>query len=103
MKFGPLSIATVTRLEIYAGTRPNERYDTHKFLSRFIHFDLNRHIAERAGDYIHAAHLAGKQISVPDAIIAATATTHNLTLVTLNVADFRDTPGISLYPLPDWQ
>lgn len=102
MKFGPLSIATVTRLEIYAGMRPNERYDTQKFLSRFIHFDLNRHIAQRAGDYIYASQLTGKQLGVPDAIIAATATVHDLTLVTLNVGDFGAIPGLSLYPLPDW-
>ncbi|MEZ4656293.1 MAG: type II toxin-antitoxin system VapC family toxin [Caldilineaceae bacterium] len=43
---------------------------------------------------------AGQGIAVPDAIIAATALTHRLTLVTYNQAHFTIVPGLSLYPLP---
>ena len=45
-------ISIITRLEIYAGMQNEERYATQKFLSRFIAYDLNRSIAERAGTLI---------------------------------------------------
>lgn len=37
-----------------------------------------------------------KKIKLPDAIIAATAITHNLTLVSRNVADFKNISGIKV-------
>ena len=39
-------------------------------------------------------------LGVPDAIIAATAVTYRLTLVTLNIKDFLPVHGVSLFPLP---
>ena len=36
-------------------------------------------------------------LDVPDALIAATAITHNLPLYTLNLKDFRFIEGIKLY------
>ena len=37
------------------------------------------------------------KIKTPDAIIAATALVHDLTLVTRNVSDFEKLPGLKLY------
>ncbi len=39
-------------------------------------------------------------LSVPDAIIAATAVYHNLTLVTLNQSDFAHIASLSLRSIP---
>ena len=100
-KMGRLSISAVTRLEVHAGMVPEERYTTQKLLSRFVTYDLDREIADRAGDMIHESQEKGITISVPDAIIAATAVSCNLTLVTLNKAHFESIPGLSLYPLPE--
>jgi len=100
-KMGRLSIAAVTRLEVHAGMLPAERYATQKLLSRFVTCDLDREIADRAGDMIHEGREKGINISVPDAIIAATAVSCNLTLVTLNKAHFETIPGLNLYPLPE--
>ena len=36
------------------------------------------------------------KIKLPDAIVAATALIHNLTLVTRNTADFKNVPGLTL-------
>lgn len=100
-KMGRLSVSAVTRLEVHAGMADEERYATQKLLSRFVTYDLSSQVADRAGDLICAKRAQGIALSVPDAIIAATAIHHGLTLVTLNQAHFAAVPGLSLYPLPD--
>ena len=50
-----LSIASVTRLEVHAGMHPEERYATQKLLARLATIDLDRDIADRAGDMIAEA------------------------------------------------
>ena len=90
-----LSIATVTRLEVHAGMKPDERYATQKLLSRLAVYDLDREIADKAGDLVAASMKSGRLLGVPDAIIAATAISNNLTLVTLNPNDFRNVAGLS--------
>ena len=37
-----------------------------------------------------------KKIKLPDAIVAATALVYNLTLVTRNIADFKNIPGLKV-------
>lgn len=74
-----------------------ERYATSKLLARLATIDLDREIAGRAGDLIAGGKKTGQVLSVPDAIIAATAIGHSLTLVTLNRRDFQHVAGLSLY------
>lgn len=100
-KIGRLSISAVTRLEVHAGMVAEERHVTQKLLSRFITYDLDSDVADRAGDLIGERRAQGIALSVPDAIIAATAMIHGLTLVTLNRSHFEAIPGLSLYPLPE--
>lgn len=96
-----LAIASVTRLEVHAGMQPEERGATQKLLARLVTIDLDRETADRAGDMIADGRRAGQTLSVPDAIIAATAVGQQLTLVTLNQRDFRRIPGLSLYQLDE--
>lgn len=93
-----LAIASVSRLEVHAGMREHERYRTRKLLSRFVNYEMGADIADRAGEYIREYRRRGVALSVPDAIIAATAVQHGLTLVTLNLDDFP-MPGLSLFPI----
>jgi predicted nucleic acid-binding protein len=93
---GRLAIATVTRLEMHAGMFPEEKYATQKLLSRFVTYDMDRDIADRAGDYMRENSERGSVLRVPDAIIAATAIRHGLTLVTLNHKDFEKIPGLRM-------
>lgn len=94
-----LAISTMTCLEIYAGLRDDESYITRKLLSRFVNLPLDMTIAERAGRLVAESAAANRLISVPDAIIAATAIRHHLTLISLNVKDFAPISGLSLYPI----
>ncbi len=100
-KMGRLSISAVTRLEVHAGMAAGERYATQKLLSRFVTCELDGEIADRAGDLIAEKRGQGIALSVPDAIIAATAMAHNLALVTLNQAHFEAIGGLSLYPVEE--
>ena len=94
-----LGVATVTRLEIFAGMHNEEVYATQKLLSRFVNFSLEPDIADRVGQFIARQKAQNQSLTVPDAIIAATAVRHQLTLVTLNRRDFESIPGIRLYPV----
>lgn len=98
---GRLSVTTVTRLEVSAGMHPDERIVTQKLLSRFSTYDLDRDIADRAGEMIRLGRASNAVLSVPDAIIAATAIHHRLTLVTYNRTHFEGITGLSLEPLPE--
>lgn len=89
-----LGVSVVTHLEVYAGMRPQQAYQTRKLLSRFVAHDVDREIAERAGEYVRRYRERGT--SIPDAIIAATAVRHGLMLVTLNPKHFP-MPELSLY------
>lgn len=96
-----LAISTVTRLELYAGMHPSEELPTRKLLSRFASCDLDDTISARAGRLIYSLRQQNQLIGVPDAIIAATALSNNMVLVTLNVSDFELVPSLRLYPLDD--
>ena len=98
-KTNRLCISAVTRLEVRAGAHADEQASTQKLLSRFVNFDLDAAVADKAGEIIAQGRQANKPILVPDAIIAATALVHNITLVTFNAADFENVANLSLHPL----
>lgn len=100
-KEGRLAIASVTRLEVHAGMHPEERYATNKLLARLATIPLDKDIADRAGDLIAVRRRAGQALTVPDAIIAATAIGHRLTLVTFNPSDFLHISGLSMYQIEE--
>jgi hypothetical protein len=78
-----------------------ERYATQKLLTRLATLDMDREIADRAGELIADSKRAGRALSVPDAIITATAINHRLALVTLNPGDFQSIAGLSLFALDE--
>ncbi|MBX3056029.1 MAG: type II toxin-antitoxin system VapC family toxin [Anaerolineae bacterium] len=96
-----LCISVVTRLEVFAGMHEDEQYTTQKLLSRFLTYNLDAAIADRSGELVRQRRSQDQMLSIPDAIIAATAVQHNLTLITLNQKDFAGAPGLSLYPLTE--
>ncbi len=88
---GDLYISVITRSEILAGMRPDENVVTMELLNALDSLPVTEQIADRAGRIIYQLARCGIQLSFPDALIAATALEHQLTVVTTNVAHFRPT------------
>lgn len=94
-----LAISTVTRVEVRARMQEHERYNTQKLFSRFVIYPVDSDIADLAGELIARSRTRGV-LSLPDAVIAATALLKGLTLVTYNVTHFAPIHGLRLYSLP---
>ena len=81
---GRLSISIIASLEVLSYPFTEEEDEIVRgFLGAFGLFDLDQPIFEKTIQLRRT-----NKIKLPDAIIAATASCHNLTLVTRNVSDF---------------
>lgn len=87
------AISVITEIELLCWRTPAE--EDLKVLQRFIEdafvYELERPIKLKTVE-IRKAH----RIKLPDAVIAATAVVHELTLLTRNVHDFRKIPGLQI-------
>ena len=84
---GRLGYSVITRAELLAGD-PTHDPAIRRLLAGMDELVVDRRVADRAG----ALRRAG--LRMPDALIAATALVHNLTLLTRNTADFRKASGL---------
>lgn len=84
------SYSVITRSELFAGHGRDE-VAVQALLAPHSELELDRRTAERAGRLRRAVAL-----SLPDALIAATALEHGLALVTRNTRDFRRVPDLRL-------
>jgi predicted nucleic acid-binding protein len=73
----------VSWAEIFAGLRPGEEVVTEAFFDARAEVVIDARIGRRAGFYL-ARHSRSHGLEVPDALIAAAATTAGLRLWTLN-------------------
>ncbi|MFZ5629868.1 MAG: type II toxin-antitoxin system VapC family toxin [Spirochaetota bacterium] len=88
------AISTITVAEIHAGVRSEQQRERASALIgtyRLLEFDA--HSAEIAGNYLQKF-AKSHSLDFADAAIAATATTHHLQVVTLNVKHFPMFPGL---------
>lgn len=87
-------ISVVTRIELFASTSITEKEKTslEEFVQVATIFDsINE-------DIVQQTILIRQQnkVKLPDAIIAATAIAHKLTLVTRNTSDFKNIQGLTV-------
>ena len=85
-----LFYSVLTRCELFGGARADEE-GLRLLLGSFPELPVDRAVSERAGRLRRAA-----GIRTPDALIAATAMHHGLTLMTGNRHRFDGLPGLRL-------
>jgi predicted nucleic acid-binding protein len=82
------AISSLTIYEIWAGARPSEEAAISSFLSAFRIVSVNQQIARQGAEYYKQSRKKGITLSSTDALIAATARTERLILVTQNSRHF---------------
>src|SRR6266568_1338104 len=89
---GRLSYSVITRAALLAGADDEETPNVRRLLAGMDEIPVDRRIADRAG--LLRRHVS--RLRMPDALIAATALVHSLTLQTKNTRDFTGVPGLRL-------
>lgn len=85
-----LHVSAITRAELFAGRATEERR-IRRLLEPMTEIDVDTAIAERGGRLRRTTSLR-----LPDALIAATALEHRLTLVTRNTQDFAGVKALKV-------
>jgi len=85
-------VSAITRAELFSGRGTEERR-IKRLLEPMTELSVDRAVAERAGRLRRTSRLR-----LPDALIAATALQHRLTLITRNVRDFSGVKGLRVRP-----
>jgi len=89
---GRLALSAIARAEVLVGMREPERELTLLFLDSCETLPATAATADRAGEIIRDFRARGVTISLPDALIGATALLSSIPLYTCNP---------KLYPMPD--
>lgn len=91
------SISVISIAELYAGVKGEREADElHGFLQTFAIHDITEEIASLAGRYLNQ-YSKSLHIGIADALIAATASTFDEELATLNTKDFPMIPTVKPY------
>lgn len=93
-----LSTTAINIAEVYVGLRSGEETRTAALLKPLRSYPLDLEMGIRAGLIANTWAKKGKTISLPDAIIAATALDQGCVLMTDNREDFP-MPELALFPL----
>lgn len=92
-----LAVSSITQAELYFGAlNKAELNQIKKHLMLLSHFPVDVSISAVFIELMET-YSPSHKLTLPDALIAATALVHNLELYTLNIKDFRFIPGLTLY------
>lgn len=95
-----LAISVITRMKLFVGCRnKTELRHTERFLQRFHIFNLNEQACETAVNLLRQYRLS-HGLTIPDALIVATALTFDCAFITKNQQDYRFINGLRLLPYP---
>ncbi len=89
---GRLAYSVITRAKLLAGATSDDEANVRRLLAGMDELAVDRRTAERAG--LRRRQLP--RLRMPDALIAATALVHSLTLHTKNSRDFKQVPTLRL-------
>jgi predicted nucleic acid-binding protein len=96
-----LAISLVTQMELLIGCRNQRELQTlEKFLLRFQVLKLNEPVSDKAVDLLRQYRLS-HGLLIADALIAATAISLSVPLVSKNQRDYRFIDGLNLLPYPN--
>jgi hypothetical protein len=92
-----LAISVITRAELYYGAiNKNELSRIQKNLDLIQNIPIDQTISEKFIQLMTQYSLSHK-LTIPDALIAATALTHHMSLYTLNLKDFRFIQDLNIH------
>lgn len=93
-----LGVSVVTVGELFYGARDKrELRNLREHISLLNQIPIDEYISNVYLSLLEKYSLSHR-LSIPDALIAATALYHSIPLYTLNVKDFRYISGLSIYP-----
>ena len=99
-RISALAISVVTEMELLIGCQnKTEQCNTEHFLQRFHVLRPNENAGDQAVELLRQYRLS-HGLLIPDAMIAATAMTLGLPLISKNQRDFRFIGGLQLLPYP---
>lgn len=94
-----IALSVITVMELYQGMGNKKELEIMKKRIRYYDFiEIGIPVSKLALEFMEQFNLS-HGLKIPDAIIAATAVTHQIELYTYNVKDFRFVPDIKLYGL----
>jgi len=93
---GDLHISVWSQFEILTLTQPREEKRTLEFLAPFIAHPINEDIATRAAELVRTHSTVATPLTFGEAMIAATALRHGLTLVSHSLKNLQSLEGLKL-------
>ena len=95
-----LQVSSITQMELIVGCRnKSELQALDKFLRRYIIINITHDISEKAIELLTTYRLS-HGLLIPDALIAATALTLDISFASKNQKDYRFISGLRLLPYP---
>jgi predicted nucleic acid-binding protein len=91
---GQAACSVLTRFELLAGMRSNERSQIRQLLDSLTNLEASPDVATRAGEWARSFRRSHEGVSSIDYLIAATAEIHGADLITGNVKHFPMFPGL---------